>query len=270
MLAPLTLVALACAGDSRPPDTPNTAGTVVPPSATPAVPAATTQPPRTAFATSEPSPNAAPVVEARVIYRGPATRRAVALTFDAGADVRYTADILRTLRENGVRATFGVTGIWAEQNRDLLFAIAADGHQIINHTYDHRSFTGASTGEPPLTPEERALELSRAEVTVYRYTSRSTKPYFRPPYGDIDDSVLRDAAANRYDTVVMWTVDTLGWDGATAEQILQRAVELAEPGAIYVMHVGSVSQDALALRAIISALRADGYDFETIHELLTP
>ena len=205
---------------------------------------------------------------ARVVTRGVTTRRSVALTFDAGTDAGYTADILRTLRERNIRATFSVTGVWAERNRDLLFSIAADGHPIINYTYSYRSFTGRSTGKQALTSEERALELSRTEVTVYRYTSQSTKPYFRPPYGDYDDSVLRDVAANGYDALVMWTLDTLGWSGATADEIVTRSIAAAEPGAIYSMYVGSASQDAAALGRVIDALLADGYAFETIGEIL--
>lgn len=194
----------------------------------------------------------------------------MALTFDAGADAGNTEAILRTLRERGLRATFSLTGVWAEENRDLLFAIAADGHQIINHTYDHASFTGASTGEAPLTAEERALELSRTERTIYRYTSRSTKPYFRPPYGDLDDGVRRDVANEGYGIIVMWTIDTLGWNGAMADQIGARVRDGAEPGAIVVMHVGSASQDAAALPGIIDSLEAAGYELLTIEELLHP
>ena len=100
----------------------------------------------------------------------------VALTFDAGADTGFAADILTTLRRENVRATFGITGAWAERNHDLLLAMAADGHAFINHTYDHTSFTGASTRHPPLTAEERALELSRTETTVYHLTQRTHPP----------------------------------------------------------------------------------------------
>ena len=265
ILSVLTAVAAACAGSApSPAPTPSPVPATAASTATATAITATPAPAASSTAVSSPAAGA------RVVYRGDASRRAVALTFDAGSDAGHTADILRILRDNNIRATFSLTGVWAEQNRDLLFAIAADGHQVINHTYDHESFTGASTGEPPLTPEERALELSRAEVTVYRYTSRTTKPYFRPPYGDIDDTVLRDAAANGYDTVVMWTVDTLGWNGATAGEILQRSLDLAQPGAIYVMHVGSDSSDAAALPRIISDLTAEGYGFETIDETLAP
>jgi len=235
-----------------------------PPTAS-AVPATAAETPATAPPTAALAPTVGP---ARVVYREDTARRTVALTFDAGSDAGFTASILETLRREGIRATFSVTGLWAEQNHGLLLAIAADGHEIINHTYDHASFTGLSTGKPPLTAAERALELSRTETTVYHLTQRSTRPYFRPPYGDIDAGVEQDAAAAGYGTIVMWTVDSLGWKGATADAIVERCLAQAAPGAIYVMHVGSESQDAAALERVIAGLRAAGYGFATIDELL--
>lgn len=205
---------------------------------------------------------------ARVVYHGSTDRRVVALTFDAGADTGFTGDILETLRREGVRATFSIAGLWAERNRDLLLAITADGHALINHSYDHASFTGLSTAKPPLTPEERALELSRTETTIYHLSQRTTRPYFRPPFGDVDGSVQTDAGAAGYGTIVMWTVDSQGWNHATANQIVERCLAQASPGAIYVMHVGSESQDAAALPRVIEGLRAAGYSFGTIEEVL--
>src|SRR5207249_11115727 len=132
------------------------------------------------------------VEKATVVYRGNASKRMVALTFDAGSDVGYTALILETLRAEGVRASFGMTGKWAEQNHDMLLAIAAGGHEFINHTYDHASFTGLSSWAAPLSTEQRSLEISRTETTIYHLTGRTTRPYFRPPFGDLDQSVLTD------------------------------------------------------------------------------
>jgi peptidoglycan/xylan/chitin deacetylase (PgdA/CDA1 family) len=283
LLAALAVVALtACSSGSGTATSTTTPEATLTASTTASPPAASTTPtleptagpvtPTLPPTATEPSPSAdTPTPEpgpATVIYRGNPSRRAVALTFDAGAGAGNTAVILETLRTEGIRASFGVTGKWAEANRDLLNSIAADGHQIINHTYDHASFTGLSTGNPPLTPEERALELSRTEVSVYHFTQRSTRPYFRPPYGDIDDSVLRDAAADGYNRVIMWTVDTLGWNGATGDAIVERCLAQAVPGAIYVMHVGSESQDAAALPRVIAGLRAAGYTFETVDEIV--
>ena len=271
-VAAAALITNACGDDASTSPTPSPEPTATAPALT-ATPAAPTPPPTTTPVPDRtPSPGPEPPVPspspATVVYRADTTRRAIALTFDAGSDPGFTADILRTLRDRNLRATFSLTGLWAEQNRDLLFAIAADGHQIINHSYDHPSFTGLSTGDPPLTYDERALQLSRTERTIYRYTSRTTKPYFRPPYGDLDDNVRRDVAAEGYTTIVMWTIDTLGWNGATADQILARVRDNAVPGAIVVMHVGSASQDAAALPAVIAALHSAGYELLTIDELL--
>jgi peptidoglycan/xylan/chitin deacetylase (PgdA/CDA1 family) len=199
-----------------------------------------------------------PAAVASILARNDSAGRVIALLFEPATDTALVEDVLRTLRKRQARATFAVTGVWAEQHRDLLFSISAEGHQIINGTYDGRSWTGASTGEAPLTTRERQLALSRAEVTVYRYTSQSTRPYFRPPHDDIDDSVLRDAAANGYGTVVMWTRSS---DDLRPHEI----VEQAEAGAIIAMR--SDDRDADALEGMIDGLRARGFDFVTIGEM---
>jgi peptidoglycan/xylan/chitin deacetylase (PgdA/CDA1 family) len=204
------------------------------------------------------------------VRSGTGTRRSVALTFDAGADPGHTAGILAVLRAERIRASFGVTGLWAQDNPTLLQAIAADGHQFLNHSYDHASFTGLSTDSPALTFDERALELSRTETTVFRLTNRSTRPWFRPPYGDLDASVEADAAALGYPYIAMWSIDTFGWRRATADEIVDRTLSLASPGAVIIMHVGIESQDAAALPRVIEGLRADGYAFETMDEIIVP
>ena len=80
----------------------------------------------------------------------------MALTFDAGADRGHAEQILDTLANYGVVASFGLTGHWAKENPDLVERMVAEGHMLFNHTYSHRSFTGFSTseGEAVLTQEE--------------------------------------------------------------------------------------------------------------------
>lgn len=191
----------------------------------------------------------------------------VALTFDAGADRGYAARILDILRDAGVTATFGMTGRWAEQNPDLVRRMVAEGHQLINHTYDHASFTGASPSTRPLTVEERRNEIERADAVIQRITGRSTRPYFRPPYGDYDQALLTLLGQLGYRYSVMWTVDSLGWNGLSAQQIVTRCVGRAVPGAILLFHVGADSQDAAALPELLRQLRADGYGFVTVAAL---
>lgn len=242
-------------------------GLIAPPAAAAPVPMPPATPP---VVTAAPRPARAQALEgpARVVDRGNPARRAVALTFDAGADRGYAEYILDVLKEQGVRATFGMTGVWAERNPDLVQRMAAEGHRLMNHSYDHSSFTGRSTGRRPLTTEERWAQLDRTEQVIVELTGQSTRPLFRAPYGDTDASVLRDIAARGYAYNVLWTVDSRGWMHYSAGAIVERCLRLAEPGAIYVMHVGGESLDALALPAVIAGLRAAGYEFETVDEII--
>lgn len=276
LLAALIALGAACSeGDG---DAPTPAPTTSPATPTATAGGATTTPSVASTTAQAGSPTAESTITpvaplptavgaARILRRGDASRRAVTLTFDAGSDVGHTAAILATLRQYGVRAAFGITGTWAEANPDALLSIAAEGHILVNHGYSHASFTGSSTGAPPLSAAERALELQRTETTVYRITSRSTRPYMRPPYGDIDAALPADVAAAGYSVVAMWTVDTFGWRRISADEIVDRSLSLAEPGAIYIMHVGSESQDAGALPRIIEGLRAAGYAIVALDEI---
>lgn len=168
--------------------------------------------------------------DVQTIRRFATTEPVVVLTFDAGADRGYAGFILDTLAAKGVRASFGMTGQWASQNPDLIGRIAREGHDFINHTWSHRSFTGYSTGHRPLTAAERADELRRTEDLIRSQVGVELRPYFRPPYGDYDDSVLADLSANGYTYNLMWTIDSLGWRGLTAWEITQRVLNQTVPG----------------------------------------
>lgn len=186
----------------------------------------------------------------------------MALTFDAGSDVGNTARVLDILSAEGIRATFGITGVWAEANPALLQRMALSGHQVVNHSFDHRSFTGVSTQSPPLDRTQRLTELSAAEAAIRRVTGAATA-WFRPPFGDRDPGVDADVASAGYRYELMWTVDSLGWKGLQPEQVTARCLSAATPGAIFLFHVGSASTDADALPGIIAGLRAAGYGFMT-------
>lgn len=231
---------------------------VVPVASAPTVRAAAAVTPRVAGA------------RARVIDRVPTTEKRVALTFDAGADRGYAEQILDTLRAANVQASFGMTGQWAEANPDLLRRMVAEGHHFINHTQTHDSFTGFSTGRAPKSKEARARELAATEQAVQRIGGVSTKPYFRPPYGDLDASVTEDVQTQGYEIVAMWTVDSQGWNGLSSAGIEARCLRAAAPGAVYVFHVGSSSQDGPALTGVIEGLRKQGYQMGTLDWLLNP
>jgi len=202
-----------------------------------------------------------------MVTRGPTARRGVLLTFDAGADTGYAGQILDTLKAAGVTATFGITGRWAEQNAALVRRIVAEGHSIVNHTYDHRSFTGVSTHSAPLSPDERIAEITHADQVLTGLAGHPIRPWFRLPYGDGGHDVQAQVFQAGYRYVLGWTVDSLGWQGLSASAISTRCLSRAAPGVIYLFHVGSQSQDAAALPGMIQSLKDQGYGFETVADL---
>jgi peptidoglycan-N-acetylglucosamine deacetylase len=199
--------------------------------------------------------------------RWPETGPVVALTFDAGADRGYAEDILDTLRETGVPASFGVTGRWAEENPDLVRRMAADGHQIINHTLDHRSFTGLSDDLGGLPAERRRQELEAADAILAPLIGHTTRPWYRLPYGDDADGISTDVAAAGFTRKAGWTIDSLGWRGLSASDIVARCLRLAEADAIYVFHVSHTSEDGPALARIVAGVRERGFGFATLEKL---
>jgi peptidoglycan-N-acetylglucosamine deacetylase len=221
-----------------------------------------------ASVTCRPTPVPSTPGRSVVVDRGPADCDAVALTFDEGSDCGYAELILDIFRDEHIRASFGMTGIWAEANPDVIRRIGDEGHQFINHTWSHPSFTGASPRTRPLPVGKRWMELERTDDLITSLTSLTSRPCFRPPFGDLDEGVLKDVADAGYDYTIMWTVDSFGWNKLPAAGIVDRCLSRAAPGAIYIFHVGSDSQDALALGRIVDGLRAGGYGFSTIGDLL--
>jgi peptidoglycan-N-acetylglucosamine deacetylase len=188
---------------------------------------------------------------AQVIDRGPADAREVTLTFDTAYDTQYTAAVLDVLDDFDVDATMFVTGEWAEANPDLLRRMVAEGHLVGNHSYSHPDMTTIS--DAAVTGQ-----LQRAEDAILSRTNRSTKPYFRPPYG-AQNAHLNQLLGNegfRYD--VLWTVDSWGWRGLTGPEVVKRSLDRAAPGTMYMFHLAAPS-DLWALPWIIQWLRDHGY-----------
>ncbi|MBU4193476.1 MAG: polysaccharide deacetylase family protein [Actinobacteria bacterium] len=194
------------------------------------------------------------------VSRGSTSANRIALTFDGGSGAEHTPAILETLEAAGVKATFFITGQFAESFPEMVRRMADDGHEFGNHSYNHPRFTGISAAEAH-------SQISRTEAKVVELTGISTVPYLRFPYGARNASLVRQVNALGYMSV-FWTVDTLDWmPDKTCEQIRSRVMSNACPGAIVLMHCNS-SQEARVLGSIIEDLQAAGYEVVTLTEVL--
>jgi peptidoglycan/xylan/chitin deacetylase (PgdA/CDA1 family) len=203
------------------------------------------------------------------VERIPTSRKVVALTFDAGANVDGVSSILATLAREHVPATFFLTGDFTRRYPQASRSIAGAGHRLGNHSVSHPHF-------PELTDSQARAQLAGAEPAVKDVTGATTRPLFRFPYGDTSTHAIAVVNGQGY-LCVRWTVDSLGQQGTTGGRstasVTQRVLAAAYPGEIVLMHAGShptdySTLDADALPGIIAGLRQRGYTFVTLDALL--
>lgn len=176
----------------------------------------------------------------------------VSLTFDDGPNDGPTAGILDVLEARGVRATFFVFGTKARERPELIARMAAAGHEVNPHTWEHH---------------RSHLEMSRAELeddvarTLAVIAELGCPPprYWRPPFGDINDPLSREVAAAHGLAVITWTLDTVDWDTTrTADVILREVGDLVEPDSVILMH--DVPETPRLTAGLLDRIEARGYE----------
>ena len=184
----------------------------------------------------------------------------IALTFDVAWESADLEEILDILDEEEVKASFFVTGEWAQSHPDLLRKLAEAGHDIGNHSQTHRSMTG-------LSKEEKKKEILEAKEAVETATGVRMH-FFRAPYDNYDDEVIRTAKALGYETV-SWNVDTLDWKDYGKAHILETVKKEGgfENGAIIRAHAGTRYM-ADALQPLIRAGKEAGCLWVPLSEMV--
>lgn len=211
----------------------------------------------------------------KTLVSGPPQMRVVALTFDDGPNPPYTDRILNVLRSERVHATFFVVGRAVAAYPEVVRRIARDGNALGNHTWDHAHLL-------VLTSAQVHTELQRTDDAIYRAAGIRTR-LMRPPFGMRDFDSLAQVHRDGY-LPVMWSVPLpRDWEQPGDATIARRVVDGVVPGTIIVLHDGNRgiicgrrvparvcdrSQEVEATREIIETLKARGYRFVTIPELL--
>lgn len=194
-----------------------------------------------------------------VAYRHGPRRKEVALSFDDGP-AAITPSFVRMLKANDAVATFfmigeQVTGNFGPTLREEL----RNGDALGDHTFTH----------PDLVASGAVASQLQRTITAIRGLSGYTPCVFRPPYGDYDSSVLQTAASLGLATI-LWEVDPSDYALPGVSAIEQRVLSAVQPGSIVLSHDGGGprGQTLAAYPYIIRALRARGYRFLTVPELL--
>jgi len=193
------------------------------------------------------------------VRSGPAGRRRVALTFDDGP-TSYTSRILDLLEGERVPATFFVVGRNVAGREDLLLRMLRNGDMIANHSYTHVDLSKASAA---------ALRQIDDTQDAIEAATGFTPCLLRPPYGRTSRKLL-GALARRHLTGTLWSVNPRDFLRPGTAAISQRVLDGVRHGSIILAHDGGGdrSQTVAALPSIIATLKARGYTFVTVTELL--
>jgi peptidoglycan-N-acetylglucosamine deacetylase len=178
----------------------------------------------------------------------------VALTFDDGPHLTVTPRILKALKTYDGLGTFFILGNRVQKERALVRDMYIQGHELANHTYEHKQLTLLST-------DEIIRQMTKTEQVIFEVVGAGTR-VMRPPYGAIDETVAKHIKW----PMIMWTLDTLDWDSKDSDLIIKRTLDNIKDGDIVLMHDMYLST-AIACETIIPELVKRGYQLVTVSEL---
>lgn len=184
----------------------------------------------------------------------------IALTFDAAWGNDDTKKIMEILKKHDVKVTFFMTGGWVEAYPDDVKMILAEGHDLGNHSQNHKNMSQISDSEKEneiMSVHDKVKELTGYDMFL-----------FRPPYGDYDSKLIHVARKCNY-YAIQWDVDSLDWKDYGAESIIKTVTQNKHlgNGSIILCHNGA-KYTAEALDTLITTLKDAGYEFVPLSELI--
>jgi peptidoglycan/xylan/chitin deacetylase (PgdA/CDA1 family) len=227
--------------------------------------------------------------------RGSRDQKRVALTFDGGAHAREAPDILDTLKNRQVKATFFLTGYFIRKYPDLVRRMHGEGHVLGNHLDSHPHLTtweenGMQNTRPGVTQAFLADELRKVDERFRKMGIRTSRTW-RAPYGEQNRQINQwgESAGYRH---VGWTqgtswrmnLDTNDWvvkpgdpgyfsSAEAIKKILSfgNGTGYGLNGGIVLMHAGTIRKtDKLyrQLGTLIDSLKSRGYELVTATEMM--
>ena len=178
----------------------------------------------------------------------------IALTFDDGPKEETTNAILDELEKHDAKATFFVVGKEAKQNPEILKREIANGHEIANHTWSHKTLTKLN---------EKNIESEIEKVDDFIEDTTNVRPkLLRAPGGSVNKKTKK--AANK--PFIYWSIDTKDWKTNDEDETIDAVLKNASDGDIILMH-DRLKSTAEAVKTIIPELINRGFCLVTVSEM---
>ena len=183
--------------------------------------------------------------------------KCIALTFDDGPG-QYAGTLLDTLKKYDAKATFFLEGQYVKSRPSYVKRMAAEGHELGNHSYSHPDFTKSEAGTI-------RSEIQKTQDAVKKAAGVEPK-LLRPPYG-MADLQVSEIAAEFGMPMTLWTGGSQDWSSKNVEAIKKKTLEVAERDGIILMH-DWVKQTVDGMPSIIKSLQNKGYHLVTVSEVV--
>lgn len=193
------------------------------------------------------------------IAMGNNNEKYIYLTFDEGYEAGYTPQILKTLKENNITATFFITAHYLNTQPELVKQMIDEGNIVGNHTVNHKSM-------PSLTKEQINTEVMDLHKAIYEKFQYEMK-YIRPPMGEFSEKSLNVTNSLGYKTV-MWSFAYEDWNEnkqPDENQAKKKILDNVHNGEIMLLH-GNSKTNTNILGDIIKEIKNMGYEFKALDE----
>lgn len=193
--------------------------------------------------------------------------KVIALTFDDGP-WSTTSQVLDVLKENGAHATFFEIGNQIANYTSVVKRAYDEGNQIGTHSWDHAAGSGQGVNMTYMTADEQVAEITKGFGAIDSALGTTTSRVMRAPGGNYYGSLI-ETLAPYVTTEVGWNVDTKDWSKPGVDSIVS-SLEGVKPGQVVLMHDGGGdrSETIEALKTALPVLKAQGYSFLTIDEMI--
>jgi peptidoglycan/xylan/chitin deacetylase (PgdA/CDA1 family) len=194
--------------------------------------------------------------------------KVVALTFDDGPSPKWTPQILAALKKAKIKATFFMLGEHVRKYPEIARLVAADGHEIENHSYSHHVLIYYKM-------EEIEKEIKDTEKAIKEVCGVTTK-YFRPPKAWLAKRE-KDKINQMGYKIVLWSLNSKDWVTFDDKYIVNYLERRIQPGDIILFHDsggvfgtegGNREETVKTIGLLAERLRKQGYEFVTVSQLL--
>ena len=188
------------------------------------------------------------------IYNVKRTDNKISITFDCAWGNSNTDKLISILAEADAKATFFVTGEFADKYADDIKKLSDAGHEIANHSDKHPHIKGMNVNDLIADTKECSRKI--------KMITGNAPTLYRAPYGEYDDKAVTTLFGMGM-SVIQWNKDSIDWDKPTPETIIERTTKNISGGSILLFH-NDLENTTQALPTVLKSLKEQGFELCTV------